>query len=88
MEEAEKKKREFEAARVNTKKELENVQAQIKNCDGDGGKVDQLQKKLKELEVKQTELESKAEEMRVQEKKTPWNVDTISKVQKKLIRSI
>lgn len=79
MQEAEKKKSEFEAERTNTKKQLENVQAQIKTADGGEEKVGQLQKKLKELEVKQSELDGKAEEMRQQEKKTPWNVDTISK---------
>lgn len=79
MEETEKKKKDFDSARETTKKTLESVQEQIKNCSNDEAKIAQLQTQLKELELKQAELNKKADELRLQEKKTPWNVDTISK---------
>lgn len=79
MEESEKKKKEFETECANTKKNLASIQDQIKNCTNDDAKLAQLQTKFKELELKQAELSKKSDELRVQEKKTPWNVDTISK---------
>lgn len=79
MQEAEKKKKEFENERSSNQKQLESLQDQLKSSTGDEEKVAQLQSKLKELELKKAELDKKAEELRVQDKKTPWNVDTISK---------
>lgn len=79
MEETEKKKKIFETEQEMTKKNLDSVQEQIKSCSNDEAKLAQLQTKLKELELKHAELNKKTEELRAQEKKTPWNVDTISK---------
>lgn len=79
MEELEKKKTVFETECENAKKNLDSIQEQIKSCTNDDAKLAQLQAKFKELEVKQAELTKKQEELRLQEKKTPWNVDTISK---------
>lgn len=79
MDAAEQKKKEFEMERTNNKKQLEVVQEQIKSSAGDEEKLNQLQTKLKELELKKAELDKKTEDLRVEEKKTPWNVDTISK---------
>lgn len=79
MQEAEQKKKAFDAEVGATKKDLVSVQEQIKNCTNDDAKLAQLQAKLKELELKQSELSKKSDELRLQEKKTPWNVDTISK---------
>ncbi|XP_055310938.1 hsp90 co-chaperone Cdc37 [Sitodiplosis mosellana] len=79
MAELEQKKKVFDTERINTKKQLETVQQEIKNTAGDEEKLAKLQSKLKELELKKSELDAKADELRVEEKKTPWNVDTISK---------
>lgn len=79
MEENERQKREFEAERVKTAKQLEQIQDEMKKCPENDEKVTQLQSKLKELEVKKSELAKKEDEIRLSEKKTPWNVDTISK---------
>lgn len=79
MEETEQKKKVLETEYGNTKQNLTSVQEQIKNCTNDDAKLAQLQVKLKELELKHSELHKKTEELRLQEKKTPWNVDTISK---------
>lgn len=79
MNEAEQKKQIIETERINNKKQLEILQEQIKSIAGDEEKVSSLQLKLKELELKKSELDKKHDELRVEEKKTPWNVDTISK---------
>lgn len=79
MQEVEKAKKDFENERESTKKSLTSVKDQIKTASNDEAKLAQLQTKLKELELKQAELDKKAEEIRLQEKKQPWNVDTISK---------
>lgn len=78
MEEQERKKKEFDEQRAKTKKECESIQEKIKSCSSDEEKQ-QLQAKLKQIETKQAELDKKFDELRLQEKKTPWNVDTISK---------
>lgn len=78
MAEQEAAKEEFDKHRTTTKQELQNIQEKLKNTTDDK-ELGQLQSKLKELELKQAELDSKAEELRLKEKKTPWNVDTISK---------
>lgn len=79
MEEADKKKKDFANERENNKKQLSNVKDQLKGVSGDEEKLTQLQSKLKELELKKSELDKQADDLRLQEKKTPWNVDTISK---------
>lgn len=79
MAELDAKKKAFETERTNTKKQLETIQQEIKSVSGDEEKLVQLQSKLKELESKKSELDSKFNELSVEEKKTPWNVDTISK---------
>lgn len=72
-------KQKFDNERLANKKELAEVQEKLKNSAADAEKLAQLQTKMKYLEVKKQELEKKEEELRVKEKKTPWNVDTISK---------
>lgn len=79
MEEADKKKKDFDTERENYKKQLATIQDELKKNAGNDEKFSQLQTKLKELELKKSELEQKSDDLRVQEKKTPWNVDTISK---------
>ncbi|XP_031635002.1 hsp90 co-chaperone Cdc37-like [Contarinia nasturtii] len=79
MNEQEKKKQAIENERKNNQKQLETIQQELKNCSGNEEKLSQLQAKLKEVESKKSELNSKFDELRLQEKKTPWNVDTISK---------
>lgn len=79
MEEQEQKKREFEAECNATNKQFKEVEEQVKKCADNDKKMAQLQAKLKELELKKKELDKKNEELKLSEKKTPWNVDTISK---------
>lgn len=72
-------KEKFSSERTVNKKELTDVQEKIKASTGDADKLAQLQSKMKHLEVRKQELEKQEEELRLKEKKTPWNVDTISK---------
>lgn len=78
MQEQEQKKKIIESERENAKKTIEIVQQGIKQCTDDGQLV-QLQAKLKEIELKKSELDAKTNELHKEVKKTPWNVDTISK---------
>lgn len=78
MQEQEKKKKIFEEERTKTKKECESIQEKINKCTNEEEKQ-QLQAKLKQIEEKQAELDKQFDDLRLQEKKTPWNVDTISK---------
>lgn len=79
-EELERIKVEHQKEQENTTKELKSIQEQIKNCDSaSADKLVALQTKLKELEVKSSKIDERNEELRLKEKKTPWNVDTISK---------
>lgn len=79
MEDLERQKQKFDIERTKTTKQLAEIQDELKKCAENDEKVAQLQAKLKELEVKKTELDKKGDELRLSEKKTPWNVDTISK---------
>lgn len=79
MEEQERKKREFEAECNVTNKQFKEVEEQLKKTTDNEEKMVQLQTKLNELELKKKELDKKNEELKLSEKKTPWNVDTISK---------
>lgn len=79
MEEQEQKKREFEAECNVTNKQFKEIEVQMKQCTDNEEKMAQLQAKLNELELKKKELDKKNEELKLSEKKTPWNVDTISK---------
>lgn len=78
MNEQEKRKKEFEEQRAKTLKELESVKEKIKKSASDDEKQ-QLQTKIQQIEAKQAELDKQFDDLRLQEKKTPWNVDTISK---------
>ncbi|KAK4879798.1 hypothetical protein RN001_007944 [Aquatica leii] len=51
------------------------VEAEKSNSDD----VEEIRKSLKELKQEQDKLELDSEELQKKEKKTPWNVDTISK---------
>lgn len=78
QEEINRKKQSFEEQKEAHKKELNEVRKQIENCT-DESDLTKLQEKLKSLEVKSKEIDAAGEELRRTEKKTPWNVDTISK---------
>lgn len=77
MEQLEQEKRVFELEKETTTKELQKVKEEISKSTGE--EAEKLQAKLKDLELKSSNLNKKAEELRLAEKKTPWNVDTISK---------
>lgn len=59
-------------------KQMQEIREKLEICSDDTDLVD-LQVELKELEIKLKEFDAKSEEIRLQEKKSPWNVDTISK---------
>lgn len=76
-EELERTQREFERAKEVNERQLKELREKIQACKEDELPV--LQKSLEELEVRSKKINEKGEELRVKEKKTPWNVDTISK---------
>lgn len=77
MEEVERSRRDFEREKETHQKRLKEVKDKLQNCKED--ELPALQKLLEELEVKGKKITDKEDELRVKEKKTPWNVDTISK---------
>lgn len=77
MEEVEKSRRDFEREKENHQKRVKEVKEKIQNCKED--ELPTLQKSLEELEVKGKKISAKEDEFRAKDKKTPWNVDTISK---------
>lgn len=77
MEEGERSRSEFEREKETHQKKLKEVKDKLQNCKED--ELPALQKFLEELEVKGKKITDKEDEIRVKEKKTPWNVDTISK---------
>lgn len=79
QQELENAKKQFEMEKANYAKQLKEVKEKIDNCKDDEAAVAPLQAKLKELELKSKDLETKHDTLRLQEKKSPWNVDTISK---------
>lgn len=79
MTEQEQLKEKIDNERAANKKALADVQEKLKDVGGDAQKVAQLQAKMKHLEVAKHTLDKQDEELRAKEKKTPWNVDTISK---------
>lgn len=76
-EELERTQREFQRAKEVNERQLKELREKIQACKDDELPV--LQKSLEELEVRSKKINEKGEELRVKEKKTPWNVDTISK---------
>lgn len=79
MSEHEISKQKFDNERLTNKKELTEIQEKLKSTGDDSAKLNQLQTKMKHLELKKQELDKQEEELRLKEKKTPWNIDTISK---------
>uniref|UniRef100_T1H0Y8 Hsp90 chaperone protein kinase-targeting subunit n=1 Tax=Megaselia scalaris TaxID=36166 RepID=T1H0Y8_MEGSC len=76
MEQAEQEKKQFEMQKQSYGARLADCKKKIAEKDGD---LEQLQKQLKELEMEGIEIKKRDDELRLKEKKTPWNVDTISK---------
>lgn len=77
MEEQEKAAAEFQREKETNSRRLKEVRAKLQTASGD--ELPALQKALAELEVQSKKISEKDEELRLKEKKTPWNVDTISK---------
>lgn len=76
-EELDRTRSEFQRAKEVNERQLNEIREKIQKCKEDELPV--LQKSLEELEVRSKKINEKGEELRVKEKKTPWNVDTISK---------
>lgn len=77
MEEQDKEKQAFEREKEANARQLKEVRAKLQNCRED--ELPALQKSLADLEVRSKKINDRDEEMRQKDKKTPWNVDTISK---------
>lgn len=75
----ERAKRQFEAEKAKTEQKLRELREKVESCKEDSDELPVLQTQLKEMELTQAKLNEKSEELRLKEKKTPWNVDTISK---------
>lgn len=67
----------MEREKENHQKQLKEVKNKLQNAKED--ELPTLQKSLAELEVKGQKISEKEKEVNIKEKKTPWNVDTISK---------
>lgn len=78
-EELERTKKAFEAEKAATERKLKELREKVEACKDDSNELPILQAQLKEMELSQAKLNEKNEELRLKEKKTPWNVDTISK---------
>lgn len=76
MEQAEQEKQQFDLKKQSYSARLADVKGKI---DKKEGNVEDLQKQLKDLELEGLEIKRRDQEMLAKEKKTPWNVDTISK---------
>ncbi|XP_075226301.1 cell division cycle protein 37 [Lycorma delicatula] len=79
MEEQRKEKEEFEKTKEKNRKKLEATQKLILEAEKQGGDVCELRKSLADLELEATNLKKKEDNLKLKEKITPWNVDTISK---------
>ncbi|CAD7081654.1 unnamed protein product [Hermetia illucens] len=76
MEQFEKERQEFEKQKQTNTTKMKEIKEKLKSGDGD---AEELQKALKNLEIEAKKLQDEEDEFRKKEKKTPWNVDTISK---------
>lgn len=77
--EMEKIKSDFENEKAANERKLKEIREKVQTCKEDSADLPVLQAQLKDLELAANQIKQKDEELRLQEKKTPWNVDTISK---------
>ncbi|XP_055844020.1 hsp90 co-chaperone Cdc37 [Episyrphus balteatus] len=75
MEEMDREKTEFEKRKNSQKSRLIEVKQKIK----EKGDMEELRKELEKIEEEGKEIARIEDDLRKKEKKTPWNVDTISK---------
>uniref|UniRef100_A0A1B0G3V4 Hsp90 co-chaperone Cdc37 n=1 Tax=Glossina morsitans morsitans TaxID=37546 RepID=A0A1B0G3V4_GLOMM len=76
MAEMEHEKDELSKAKQSYQARLVDVKERLKNKEG---KENELEKELEKIEKEGKDLDRREEELAKKEKKTPWNVDTISK---------
>uniref|UniRef100_A0A0K8TM07 Hsp90 co-chaperone Cdc37 n=1 Tax=Tabanus bromius TaxID=304241 RepID=A0A0K8TM07_TABBR len=76
MEQAQKEREDFEAAKKAHEQKVKAIKEKISKGEIDEKETDKV---LAELDAKTKEIQIKDEEFRKKDKKTPWNVDTISK---------
>lgn len=76
MEQADQEKQQFELKKQTYVARLAQCKEKISKKDGN---LEELQKQLKDLEIEGLEIKKRDDELRIKEKKTPWNVDTITK---------
>lgn len=75
MEEMNREKDEFEKRKNSQKSRLIEIKQKIK----EQGNLDELKEELEKIEAEGREIAKIEDDLRKKEKKTPWNVDTISK---------
>ncbi|XP_023940239.1 hsp90 co-chaperone Cdc37 [Bicyclus anynana] len=78
MEERKREKEEHEQRKALNIKKLAETREKIAKTEPNSPNLDTLKKSLAELEKEDREIQKIEEELRKKEKKTPWNVDTIS----------
>lgn len=76
MAEYEREKNQLTAKKVKIANDLKSAKEKLA---AGGGDVEELRKKMEELEKESIKIKKEEEEFHRKEKKTPWNVDTISK---------
>lgn len=76
MEQQENEKKSFETKKKSHQLKCKEIQEKIKKGEGN---VEELQKELSKLEFEGKKIDVEEEDFKKKEKKTPWNVDTISK---------
>lgn len=79
MEEQKKEIEEHDKKKSDNAKKLNEIQSKINETQGLGGDLSELKKILHDLEKEANLIAKKDEELQKKEKKTPWNIDTISK---------
>ncbi|GLV42549.1 Cdc37 [Carabus blaptoides fortunei] len=80
MEEWNKEWHEFEATKNSHETKLKDVKDKVSEAEKKGDmELESLKKEMETLEIESVNIKKKEEELRKKEKKTPWNVDTISK---------
>ncbi|XP_060518256.1 hsp90 co-chaperone Cdc37 [Cylas formicarius] len=79
MEEMEKEREKHEKLKVANAKKLKEIRQKLDELKMENADAKDLEKQLRELELEKEKLLKEEEELKKKEKRTPWNVDTISK---------
>ncbi|XP_047537411.1 hsp90 co-chaperone Cdc37 [Vanessa atalanta] len=78
MEERRREKEEHEQRKAENIRKLAETKKKIAEASTNSTDLDSLKKALADLEKEEREIKAKEDDLKKKEKKTPWNVDTIS----------